>query len=946
VSVLRNRRADTPSSERTAAQGAPLREEIPAEVRRLAREVCGGEPELLYASDLSLTGEYEPSWLVADGRSVAALGSKHGQLEALWVVPLNEVRQFETEKFIGSAVLRVCRHNGSNPPLRFSLTKLNEFEHAREELERLRRASQQDSGDAGPLPSSRRCPKCHQVIPAWADECPECKPKGKLLLRVFAYLLPHWGLALVTLALLLVVTALSLAPPYFTKVLIDDVFTKGRPFAEAFRLLLLVVFGGILGTSVLSSALGALRAYLMAYLGARIIIGMKQQLYAHLHRLSMGFYDQQQTGSLMYRVNSDTGRLQFFIANGLQNLLRDVTEVIVISVILFKMHWILAIVVLVPLPLIVWASRAFGKKIHRIYHRVWRIGSQVEAVIADALPGIRVVKAFDKDRYEVRRFASKQHDAFRASMQASLLSNTFWPALGLLTMASTLTIWGYGGTLVLTSHGQALTVGALIAFLTYAGRFYEPVNQLAQMNDQLQVASTSAERVFEILDARPDIADREDAVTLKDPRGEIEFDGIYFAYGDNDPVLKDLTFTIHPGEMVGVVGPSGSGKTTLINLICRFYEVTQGAIKLDGVDLRDVAVHSLRQNVGVVLQEPYLFQGTIAENIAYGRPDASREEMLRATEAAYALDIILKEPDGFDTLVGERGIRLSGGQKQRLSIARAILKNPKVLILDEATSAVDSETEDRIRRAIESLVENRTTIAIAHRLSTLRHASRIAVLSKGELLELGTIEELLELDGLFARHWTKQMTTASKPGGERTASVRGDKAAADAPLEKIARLTPQHTALRTKDGTWLSVAERDQVLFEKLKPARAYPLTAPSELILFCDHEDNPKAFLPEARALDHESYEALDRCLFWRYFVPTILEIQDLAKETDSTTRWEVVTNRGPHSFLVKARHDVRSIIPRRLLLTDSQGNRYDVPDYGELPVPSQALLERMQVV
>ncbi|NCO39095.1 MAG: DUF1854 domain-containing protein, partial [Armatimonadetes bacterium] len=254
--------------------------------------------------------------------------------------------------------------------------------------------------------------------------------------------------------------------------------------------------------------------------------------------------------------------------------------------------------------------------------------------------------------------------------------------------------------------------------------------------------------------------------------------------------------------------------------------------------------------------------------------------------------------------------------------------------------------EDRIRRAIESLVENRTTIAIAHRLSTLRHASRIAVLSKGELLELGTIEELLELDGLFARHWTKQMTTASKPGGERTASVRGDKAAADAPLEKIARLTPQHTALRTKDGTWLSVAERDQVLFEKLKPARAYPLTAPSELILFCDHEDNPKAFLPEARALDHESYEALDRCLFWRYFVPTILEIQDLAKETDSTTRWEVVTNRGPHSFLVKARHDVRSIIPRRLLLTDSQGNRYDVPDYGELPVPSQALLERMQVV
>lgn len=1001
-------------------------DEAPEEVLAAATAVLGGEPSLVCSSDLTLAGDYQTLWLVANQSRLAVISPNGQEPEVLREFSLADIDEFETEKFVGNAVLRAKQGDQSQDIIRFSLALKDKFDHAREELEELRLAGSGDRAEVRTETSGRRCPKCHQIIPAWAKECPNCKPKGKVLLRALKYLLPWWHLSLVTLVLMFIVNGLGLAAPLFMKILVDDVFadkkiplsrridatatfiptetppigwptkpkkrvlvigeehltytgvqvknkpygfvgcTRGvhgtvarphrkedlvrrapRPLKESLHLLFLVVFGGILGTRVASAALGALRSYLMRYLGEKIILRLRQQIYAHLHRLSLGFYDQQQTGSLMYRVNADTGRLQGFIAGALQDLLRDVSTAIIICVILFKMHAGLALIVLGPVPFIVWGSRAFGKKMHRIYHRVWKIGSAVNAVLADAIPGVRVVKAFDKERFEVRRYAHMQHKAFRVSMQASLMSNVFYPALGLLTMIGTLSIWGYGGYLVLTGKGGALTLGALIAFLSYANRFYSPVNRLARFNDQIQQVSTSAERVFEILDAHPEVADKEDAITLKEVRGEIEFDHVYFAYPDNEPVIKDLTMTIHPGEMIGVVGPSGAGKTTLINLICRFYDVTAGAIRLDGIDLRDIAVHSLRSQIGVVLQEPYLFQGTIHENIVYGRPEATREEVLRATEAAFALDIILHLDDGFDQLVGERGTRLSGGQKQRLSIARAILKNPKLLILDEATSAVDTETEDKIRRAVESLVANRTTIAIAHRLSTLRRATRLAVLDKGELVELGTHEELLSKeDGLFKRLWSKQMSVAAEQAlAQGTAlddSTRDDESA-DVPLH---RLDPATTRFITEDDTSLDILDGETMLFEKVRAYRAFPLTAPWEIILFCTEDVQPVAYLPHTKSLSDNSFQALYRCLFWRYFIPQILEIRSLEIESGSATRWVVVTNRGEREFLVRKRHDVRSLDPRRLLVTDSEGNRYDLPDYGELPPESQIALERLQFV
>ena len=569
--------------------------------------------------------------------------------------------------------------------------------------------------------------------------------QAAVIRRLLGYLAPYRRPLTLGIAAATLITLVSLVPPYLAGYLIDRVVRpaqEGRLAVGRAGAIAWLAVAAMALVYVVRQAAAVARLRLMAVLGECVARDLRAELYEHIQRLSLSFFSRKRTGSLITRVSADTDRLWEFLAFGVVDVSLSLVMLAGLGVVLLSLDWRLGLVMIAPVPLFCWAIYRHGEALNRRFLRVWRKWSRLTDVLSDTMPGIRVVKAFNQESREIARFVRYNDDATGEINRMHHVWTTFWPLLMLAVQATTLAVWMLAMPRLLGS-GAGLSAGTFVSFLLYTTMFTAPIEVLGQMARTMNRATTSAHRVFEVLDTEPEIADVPRPVRLEPVCGRVTFENVTFAYDGVRQVLRGVSFDVAPGELIGLVGPSGGGKTTIVNLIARFYDVSGGAIRIDGVDIRRLETGHYRRQIGMVLQDPYLFHGTLLDNVRYGLPEASLEEVVAAARAANAHDFICKLQHAYDTVVGERGHTLSGGERQRISIARAILHDPRILILDEATSSVDTKTEREIQEALERLIDGRTVFAIAHRLSTLRKASRLFVIEDGRLMESGTHGELL-----------------------------------------------------------------------------------------------------------------------------------------------------------------------------------------------------------
>ncbi|WP_436925811.1 ABC transporter ATP-binding protein [Halosimplex amylolyticum] len=576
-------------------------------------------------------------------------------------------------------------------------------------------------------------------------------------------------------------TLMELVPAFLLGVAIDSFFGPSLgamrlPFVpdawiptDALDQFLLLI--GLLGAShVLGAALGWVNSWAWNGFSQHFQHEMRVDAYDAMQRRELAFFDDKQTGEVMSILNNDVNQLEGFLTNSLNQGIGIVFRVGGMGAAMLLLNWRLGIVPTIIIPALGYASLVFVRRIHPKYQEVRSSVGKLNSQLENNLGGIEVVKSYTTERFETGRVAESSQEYLDAQWDAITTRIAFWPTLRLVTAAGYTATFLVGGYWVMANNGLVaeplpffngpLTAGLLVTFLSYSRRFVYPMRQFGQIINDYQYAEAAGERIVGLLDTPSGITDRPDAVELDELEGAVEYDDVHFAYDTDEgeeQVLDGVSFDVEPGEMVGLVGPTGAGKTTLMKLLLRLYEVDDGAVRVDGTDVRDVTLHSLRQSIGYVSQEPYLFYGTVRENIAYGIPDADDADIEAAATVAGAHEFVADLKDGYDTKVGERGVKLSGGQRQRVSIARAVLKDPEILVLDEATSHVDNETEAVIQNSLDDLIEDRTAFAIAHRLSTVRHADTILVMDDGELVEEGTHEDLLSEDGLYATLWRVQV---------------------------------------------------------------------------------------------------------------------------------------------------------------------------------------------
>ena len=593
------------------------------------------------------------------------------------------------------------------------------------------------------------CPKCGMPLPPGKSACPKCSGRRTTVTRLFSFFSEVRGKTAFIIGCILVSSVITIIiPQVSTRKLYDEVLnTNGAlGYDDAFKALITVVLT-LAALKIANQLFNVFYQYVIAGVLPHVIYGIKLKIFKAMQRLSVGFYTYKQTGSLMERVTRDSNNIYWFFVDGFPYIIVSLVTVIGVLAVMFKTSVKLTLMILSASVIILILYPVFNRVFRRLHHKVWVQNSRLTSKASDNINGHRIIKAFSKEQEEYEEFGEISDTLMRSEIKAANVEATTFPLLSVILYALGAAVLGYGG--VLSIKYNELTIGQLLTFVVYLQMLQEPIEFLTWISNWWARCVDSAQRIFEITDTEPDVKDAENPVVLETFRGEIEMTGVQFEYEPARPIIRNLSLHVGAGEMLGIVGKTGAGKTTISNLIARLYDPQEGTVKIDGVDVKQLASKQLRQNIGIVSQDIFLFMGTIADNIRYARPDASEEEVIAAAKAAAAHDFITKLPDGYETRVGSGGRRLSGGERQRISIARTIIQNPKILILDEATAAMDTETERSIQNSLSALKKGRTTIAIAHRLSTLRDADKLAVIEEGRCIEYGTYRELMEKEGAY-----------------------------------------------------------------------------------------------------------------------------------------------------------------------------------------------------
>ncbi len=747
-----------------------IRKELPCKNREVTKTITNivnkvlekdEKPYFYVVSDIMLDSRYGECFCLVTDRRLISYDSFRKENDGILIFNISDIEKADVKVMYANAVFKItvggkvielnkCSNavTGHFDAIKNYINDKNNGKNEDEIIETVYEAYTK---------SLLYCPKCGARLPYRNAPCIKCADKKKIFSRLFMYCKPFIFRLILGLAGMIFMTVVNLIPPMLTKQLVDSTLVGISGLdaagidARLTELLTIVVTLFVLNN--VHNFVGMLNTNNLRFISESFIKNLKIELYAKSQYLPIKYYDKTSTGSVISRINGDTVTLNNFVMQVTQTALTKLVELIGIIVVMVMMNPVLAILSLLPVPIVVASSRVFSKYIYPFYYRIWNRGSKINSILADTIPGIKVVKAFTSEQKSINNFEEKNQDHMKEVLKTVKVSSIYNFFNAIMIMSGTLVIWGLGGWMVITGKtflgSDVLTVGGLVAFINYMNLFYVPVQFFLSFNEVLMSSLSAAERVFEVLDAEPEEDRGKGNIPEDGLKGKIEFKNVSFGYEKGKKILSDVSFTINEGETVGVVGTTGSGKSTVINLMLRYYDNYDGEIYIDNRNIKDIDLNWYRSNVGYVLQEPLLFKDTVFRNIAHTDKPVRVEDVIYAAQVANAHKFIRKLPDSYDTMLGERGVGLSGGERQRVSIARAVLKDPSILILDEATAAVDTETEHMIQEAIDRIINGRTTIMIAHRLSTLKKADKIIVVEDGKIAEVGAPDELIAAKGRF-----------------------------------------------------------------------------------------------------------------------------------------------------------------------------------------------------